>query len=103
MTKKAIALALCIVFLVSTSVIPSSAHDGCPDGEHTGELEYFDRIEYYDPPYPTDDYCCFFIQVDQWNCCGALVYTYGNMSHRFEMTGASYMTCTYCGFGRPVK
>ena len=103
MMKRFFILTLCLVFLVSSSVIPSSAEQECPGGEHVGHLDYFDRIEYYDSPYPTEDNCCSFIQTDRWSCCGAFEYTYGNMSHSFTMTGASHMTCSNCGYERDAK
>lgn len=99
MMKRIIALALCLVFLVSTSVIPSSAQNFCPNGHVTG-LRHVDHIDEYGP---NDDYCSYLHIVWIWTCCQAEEIEDFYVYHNFVMTGASYMTCTKCGYGKPAK
>ena len=103
MIKKGIALALCLVVLVSTSVIPSSAslsaNENCPNGHSYGVKTVKDMIDCE----PCDDYCYYHYISWEWTCCGAFEYDLDCQPHDFWMTGASYMTCSLCGYGRPVK
>lgn len=91
---------MCILFVVSTSVIPSSAGDWCPNGHITG-VKVNVQWECYGP---NDDYCCECWISWNWSCCWAYeIEIFNTEPHDFVMTGASYITCTKCGYGRPVK
>ena len=94
-------MALCLVVLVSTSVIPSSAEgEYCPNG-HIGGLQTGAHWGYEGP---NDDYCWDYYLEWGWTCCDATEKEILEFeAHDYWMTGASYMTCTKCGYGRHAK
>ncbi|MBR6427170.1 MAG: hypothetical protein IKS28_05020 [Clostridia bacterium] len=100
--KKILVLSMCILFVFSTSVIPSAASDYCPNGHITGIITV---LEYTPNPIiePTWDYCGYYLYIFQWTCRGAIEEVIDYIDHYYWMTGASHMTCMYCGFERDVK